>query len=89
MYGQKQNLRAQAPDPVLVPFLGRCLYFILAFFSSLWFYLLSDDFLAHTALYMCVRARVPSLHISHPLTFFPLLPFAISFLLLSLQRPVT
>lgn len=35
------------------------------------------------------RARVPSLLTPHPLNFFPLLPFAISFLLLSLQRPVT
>lgn len=43
----------------------------------------------HRIVYVCARARVPSLHTRHPLTFFPLLPFAISFLLLSLQRPVT
>ena len=74
MCGQKQNLRAQALDPVLVPFLGRCLYFLLAFFFSLWFYLLSDDFLAYTSLCVCVCVRA----CAHVFPVFLLLTLSIS-----------
>lgn len=71
------------PIPGLVSLLDSCFFL---FFMAL---LAVRSFpRPHHIVHVCARARVPSLHIPHPLTFFPLLPFAIPFLL-SLQRPVT
>ena len=71
------------PIPGLVSLLHSCFFL---FFMAL---LAVRSFpRPHRIVHVCAP-RVPSLHIPRPLTFFPLLPFAISFLLLSLQRPVT
>ena len=63
--------------------LSQCPYFILAF-SFLYGFICSQVISFPTLLWVCVC--VLSLHTPHPLTFFPLPPFAISYLL---QGPVT
>ena len=70
--------RAQTPDPVLFPLQQRGIIpepmslFHSCFFFSLWFYLLSGDFLPHTALSVCVCSQSPY---SPPSHFLPPSPF--------------